>query len=136
MKRWNGWGDDSIKAHLAPGAQKMLQDLLGEGKPTPDVALEQVIDSVPASRLPAHRLVDQSPETRIRHARGQSLPDWVALRSGQISVFPDGVAFPANHAEVAEIMSYARKTGARMIPYGGGTSVVGHLTLPPESSRY
>ena len=64
---------------------------------------------------------------RQRHARGQSLPDWVALRSGRIPVFPDGVAYPQGEADVAELLAYAAAVDARLIPYGGGTSVVGHI---------
>ena len=130
MRRWNGWGDVSVEAHLATGAQQMLHELVGQGNPANDAALDQVIAQVPPSKLPEHRLVSHDAETRLRHARGQSLPDWVALRSGQIPAFPDGVAFPTNHNEVAEIMAFAQSTGARVIPYGGGTSVVGHLTPP------
>jgi alkyldihydroxyacetonephosphate synthase len=55
------------------------------------------------------------------------LPDWVALRSGRIPVFPDGVAYPGTEADVVDVLAYARQNGACVIPYGGGTSVVGHI---------
>ncbi|MCZ7669624.1 MAG: FAD-binding oxidoreductase [Chloroflexi bacterium] len=64
---------------------------------------------------------------RLRHARGQSLPDWVALRRGRIPAFPDGVAFPTLDVEVRDAIRYAQEVGAKLIPYGGGTSVVGHI---------
>lgn len=82
---------------------------------------------VPASRLPHHILVNTEPEVRLRHARGQSLPDWVALRRGRIPAFPDGVAFPTLDVEVRDLIRYAQEVGAKLIPYGGGTSVVGHI---------
>lgn len=71
----------------------------------------------------------------MRHARGQSFPDWIALRSGRLPVVPDGVAFPENAEEVELLFDFARKEKARLIPYGGGTSVVGHVNpLPGESA--
>jgi alkyldihydroxyacetonephosphate synthase len=49
----------------------------------------------------------------------------VALRTGRIDAFPDGVAFPGTEGEVADLLSYARRVGARVIPRRGGSSVVG-----------
>ena len=49
------------------------------------------------------------------------------MRCGRISAFPDGVAHPTTHTEVQDLIQYARQVGARVIPYGGGTSVVGHI---------
>jgi alkyldihydroxyacetonephosphate synthase len=59
------------------------------------------------------------------------LPDWIALRSGDIAAFPDGVAFPSSYTEVRELLDYAARVGALIIPYGGGTSVVGHINIAP-----
>ncbi len=64
---------------------------------------------------------------RRTDARGQSLPDWIALRSGQIETFPDGVAYPQRAEDVAALLAWAPTTGARIIPYGGGAGVVGHI---------
>ena len=131
MRRWNGWGDESVTYELSAAAEEYLRRRLGPGTPPRDVKLEEV--STPPSRLPEHPLVNQETETRIRHSRGESFPDLVALRSGRIGVFPDGVAFPNQEADVEELLSYARNAGARAIPRGGGTSVVGGVNpLPGE----
>ncbi len=82
---------------------------------------------MPATRLPTHPLIDTTAETRVRHARGQSLPDWLAMRSGQFGHFPDGVAQPESSAQVQELLSWATDKGVLVIPYGGGTSVAGHI---------
>ncbi len=131
MKRWNGWGDEATTYPLPSSATRFLTELVGEGSRLEDAALELAVSAVPASRLPAHPLVSTDPEGRLRHARGQSLPDWIALRSGQIGTFPDGVAWPASEAEVRSLLAYAGQVGARVIPYGGGTSVVGHVNPLP-----
>ena len=127
MRRWNGWGDDTITYPLHDAPRRFLQELVGPGTAPRDITWEEVVASVPPSRLPAHALVSADPEERVRHARGQSLPDWIAMRCGRISAFPDGVAHPTTDTEVQDLIQYARQVGARVIPYGGGTSVVGHI---------
>lgn len=127
MKRWNGWGNVDTDYPLPAPAEAYLVGKLGRLAPLPDAALGDILATVPESRLPAHRLVVTDSETRLRHARGQSLPDWVALRSGRVGNFPDGVAFPESESDVADLLGYAKNAGARVIPYGGGTSVVGHI---------
>jgi len=131
MRRWNGWGDDTIVHPFSDSAARFLETLVGPGTPPHDVDLADVVGRVPASRLPAHPLVSTEPIDRVRHARGQSFPDWVALRSGQIRTFPDGVAYPLADADVRDLLRYAAVVGARLIPYGGGTSVVGHINPLP-----
>ncbi|MDH4039092.1 MAG: FAD-binding oxidoreductase [Gammaproteobacteria bacterium] len=133
MKRWNGWGDDEndLGLELSPSALAYLQQLVGPSTALPAATLEEVLSRVPPSRLPPHTLVSVDAEDRVRHARGQSLPDWLALRSGDFGVFPDGVAFPKTSAEVGDLLQYARQHQVSVIPYGGGTSVVGHIN--PEA---
>lgn len=131
MKRWNGWGNEATTFPLPDSAARYLEDLLGEGLHLEDATLEQTLQAVPSSGLMSHPLISTDPEERLRHARGQSLPDWIALRSGQISAFPDGVAYPVSDEEVRSLLDYAKKTGVKLIPYGGGTSVVGHINPIP-----
>jgi alkyldihydroxyacetonephosphate synthase len=127
MRRWNGWGDDTITYPVPEAAVEYLASVIGPGTPPNDATLDQVIATVPDSRLPNHPLVTKEREARLRHARGQSLPDWIALRSGCVGSFPDGVAFPTKKSEVRELIQYVGSVGAHLIPYGGGTSVVGHI---------
>jgi len=127
MRRWNGWGDVGVDYHLPASAAEYLQAAVGSGAPAADAGLDSVLASVPPSRLPPHPLTSSDAKERLLHARGQSLPDWIALRSGKIGAFPDAVAFPSSDEEVRSLIAYARNTGACLIPYGGGTSVVGHI---------
>ena len=130
MRRWNGWGDESVRVEVPQGALDYLRELIGPGNPPPDASFESVTTDVPPSRLPQHPLVDVTPATRALHARGQSLPDWLALRFGRLGRLPDGVAFPESSEDVRELLEFARACDARLIPYGGGTSVAGHLDVP------
>ncbi len=133
MRRWNGWGDDSISYPLPKSAVARLREWVGAGTAPVDATLEQVIQAVPDSQLPDHPMVTTDREERIRHARGQSLPDWVAVRSGHVSRFPDGVAYPDTEADVQELVGWAVQHNVVLIPYGGGTSVVGHINPSPSS---
>ncbi len=127
MRRWNGWGDDSTELPLKPAARRFLAGLIGEGRPLPDASLAEVIARVPPSRLPEHRLIVGDREVRVRHARGQSLPDWLAMRSGDFGPVPGRRRVPEDAAQVRELLEFAQQHDVAVIPYGGGTSVVGHI---------
>ncbi len=134
MRRWNGWGDESVQAHLGDGARAFLYERVGAPTRPVDAALAfaltQVRDQPP--RLPAHALVCTQPEERLRASFGQSLADWLRLRFGRIGPVTDGVAWPESAAEVRELLEWARQVGAIVVPCGGATSVVGHLSRPPS----
>ena len=131
MRRWNGWGDDSVSVALPKAALAYLRERIGDGARVEDAPLEAVAAKVPPSRLPADPRIDTDPQTRVRYARGQSLPDWLALRFGHVETAPDGVAFPQSTQDVRDLLEFARRAGAHVIPYGGGTSVAGHVNPLP-----
>jgi alkyldihydroxyacetonephosphate synthase len=130
MRRWNGWGDDAIEFALNDEAQAFLRERIGASSQAPSAAFEQACAGIPPSRLPAHPLVDTDPATRAKNALGQSLPDWLRLRYGQLGNVPDGVAYPESAEQVRELLDLARRVDAIVIPYAGGTSVAGHLSVP------
>ncbi len=132
MRRWNGWGDETVAYPLPEGAKAFLEARVGKPRPARDASFDEVVRKVPKSDLSGHLLISCDAAERVRHARGQSLPDWLALRSGSIDRFPDGVAHPADDEEVASLLDHAKHSGARVIPYGGGTSVVGHVNPPAD----
>jgi alkyldihydroxyacetonephosphate synthase len=132
MRRWNGWGDESIVYPLPQSALRYLNETLDSGLPREDALFEDVVANLPASKLPAHPLVHVEPDIRLKHARGQSLPDWIALRCGKPGTVPAGVAFPESTAQVRDLLQYANEHKLQLIPYGGGTSVVGHVNPLPE----
>jgi alkyldihydroxyacetonephosphate synthase len=133
MRRWNGWGIENSEytVDLGDAALQVLGSLIGTADPLPEATLAELVDKVPASRLQEHHLVDTGAEVRVRHARGQSLPDILEMRGGVVDRFPDGIAFPESGSDVRELLDYAREHDIVVIPYGGGTSVVGHIN--PEA---
>ena len=130
MQRWNGWGAMDIQMDLPSEGLALLQALLGKGRSQPDYPLEKFLEQIPDSRLPQHPLISMDPKLRLDHAHGQSLPDWIRLRGGTLQRFPDGVAQPATTTEIQQILQFASENNIIIIPFGGGTSVVGHLEVP------
>ena len=134
MQRWNGWGDESITMPIPSVGLEILEKRIGPGRRIPDCPLERLLERVPSSRMPLHPLISTDPKLRLDHSHGQSLPDWVGLRYGSLKRFPDGVARPGTVDEIEEILKFAAAHEMVVIPYGGGTSVVGHLDVP-QSDR-
>ena len=134
MRRWNGWGDDTIDGQLTDEAREFLRVRVGDGSAPTDAALDAVIAEIPPSRLPDHRLVSRDREARLRASVGQSFEDWLRLRFGHVRAVVDGIAFPESEDEVREAFGWAMAVGAVAIPVGGATSVVGHLT-PGDGKR-
>ena len=136
--RWNGWGNININKKVSPHGAKLIKSHIGKTKKLNSVSLAQVLKTVPKSRLPAALTkldtVSVDNEVRLRHARGQSFPDWIAMHGGDFEVFPDGVAFPESTADVETLLKLASEYDLIVIPFGGGTSVVGHIN-PQKGSR-
>ena len=130
MRRWNGWGDDATDYPLTDAARAFLRARIGEGTAPRDAARKQALATVPTSRLPATTGFDTDAGLRLDRAHGQSFPDWLAMKAGRLAAVADGVALPASHEDVVAALADAKRIGAVVIPYGGGTSVVGHLDVP------
>ena len=117
MRRWNGWGNENsdLTTELNSGLRSLLEHHLGPAESLGEATLEQVIAKVPPSRLAPHPLFSLDAETRVRHARGQSLPDWLDMHSGAVDSFPDAVAMPESSADVRELLAYAKANNIHVI---------------------
>ncbi|MGW5361803.1 FAD-binding oxidoreductase [Actinopolymorpha pittospori] len=69
--------------------------------------------------------VEEDPRARLAHAGGQSYLDLVRRRTGRDVALPDAVVRPGSHDEVAAVLTVAGDHDIAVVPYGGGTSVVG-----------
>ncbi len=132
MKRIQGWGNSETDYPVPEPAQEYLAQTVGQPHNLTNITLEELLKKVPQSMLPSHPGILVDAETRLRHARGQSLNDWIDICDGLVDTFPDGVIFPKTEEEVRNLIRYAETHGINLIPYGGGSSVVGHLTPPDE----
>jgi alkyldihydroxyacetonephosphate synthase len=129
--KWWGWGDPDRRIELSAGARAMLREELGEAEPATRVELDEV--AMPEARpLPAAvseavsaRSVLVAHEQRVRRAAGKGYADLVRLRSGRLEAAPDAVVMPADGAQVAALLAACSREGVAVVPFGGGTSVVG-----------
>jgi alkyldihydroxyacetonephosphate synthase len=130
LKHW-GWGyeDEQPSDDELRGAAKFLHERLGFGSLEPEhpVALSEV--SLPAPRLSPPRSLEpicsQDTYERALHAYGRSYSDVVRAFRGRFDHPPDVVARPRDEAEVEAVLEWAGSSGAAVIPFGGGSSVVG-----------
>jgi alkyldihydroxyacetonephosphate synthase len=129
--RWWGWGEESKRFELPPAAARMLRDELGEGQRERRVALEAV--AMPEPRPLPDAITDAvnrasvllSHEHRLRRAVGRGYPDLVRLRIGRLEAAPDAVVLPGAPEQVVRVLDVCSREGIAVIPFGGGTSVVG-----------
>jgi alkyldihydroxyacetonephosphate synthase len=64
-------------------------------------------------------------EARVRHTYGKSYRDVIRGFRGDFAAAPDLVATPGSEADIAAVLDWAGDAGVAVIPFGGGTSVVG-----------
>jgi alkyldihydroxyacetonephosphate synthase len=80
-----------------------------------------------ASVIPSSRIMTD-PYERAFHARGKSYHDLLYLRAGKFDACPDAVVYPETAEEAFNLLRWANHVGAAIVPYGGGSSVVGGVT--------
>ncbi|MFJ7965335.1 FAD-binding oxidoreductase [Streptomyces sp. NPDC096324] len=141
---WSGWGDPAKAAPLPDSVTGLLRDLLGvKPRDTAPHALEEITVPEPPSAPVLDALADAvggaeqvrtDAETRIRHTRGKSTPDLLKIRAGDAGDAPAAVVLPATHDEVLAVLRVCAEHGLAVVPFGGGTSVVGGLA--PERSAF
>src|SRR3954466_3515882 len=128
--RW-GWGfeDAAISTADARAAAPGLVALFGFGETEPEepVAPERV--ELPPPRLHCapdlKGICTDDDAVRASHARGQSYLDTVRGLRGTFAHVPDIVARPRDEREIEAVLEWAGGANAAVVPYGGGTSVVG-----------
>ncbi|MEU8395750.1 FAD-binding oxidoreductase [Nonomuraea sp. NPDC048892] len=142
---WSGWGDPAQARELPESVRGLLRDLLGVRAPaTPAAGLESVRLAPVALPEPLLKALAEiagaanvrtGHEDRVRHTRGKSTPDLLLMRAGDGSAAPDAVVLPGSHEEVAELLRLCSQERIAVVPFGGGTSVVGGLAAERPSER-
>ncbi|MBV9607626.1 MAG: FAD-binding oxidoreductase [Solirubrobacterales bacterium] len=129
-KHW-GWGyeDEEPSPEELRGAARFLADRLGFGSDEPEQAVPLSSVELPAPRLSAPDALRDICATddyqRALHAYGRSYADVVRAFRGRFDHPPDVVAHPGDEAELTAVLDWALSACAAVIPFGGGTSVVG-----------
>jgi len=87
-------------------------------------ALPDAVRSALAGTVGAGHVRDDH-EARVLHAAGKAYPDLVRQRAGDALQAPDAVVLPSSHEEVRGVLDCCAAAGVAVVPFGGGTSVVG-----------
>ena len=134
--RWWGWGPRQGRpATLPQAAGSLLRDELGlRGGVRAPASLDEV--RMPAPALPKAARAELAAIVgdgalrddrlaRVAHAAGKSYRDLVRLRSGDASSAPDLVVLPGSRDQVGAVIEASARHRVGIVPFGGGTSVVG-----------
>jgi alkyldihydroxyacetonephosphate synthase len=135
--KWNAWGDPQAAKPLSDGIRALLHQALGISETQfPDVTAEQVrlrpsaLDETHRAELAAivgapYCATDDT--SRLLHAGGKSTVDLLRRKDSEAQDAPDAVLLPGSEDEIAELLTYCSAQRIAVVPFGGGTSVVGGL---------
>ncbi len=135
--KWNAWGDPAEAKPLSEGIRSLLKQALGvDGSGTDELAATDVklrpsaLSDADRDGLTAIvgadfcRVDDQD---RLLHAGGKSTLDLLRRKDTGEQDAPDAVLLPGDDSDVAAILQYCSEHDIAVVPFGGGTSVVGGL---------
>lgn len=133
---WNAWGDPEAAKPLSDGIRALLEQALGvtvSEIPAPSIDEVQVR---PSSLADVHRdalaefvgadHIRTDDQGRLRYAGGKSTLDLLRRKQTHQDA-PDAVLLPGSEDEIATVLRYCSQHGIAVVPFGGGTSVVGGL---------
>ncbi|MDG6104810.1 FAD-binding oxidoreductase [Dactylosporangium aurantiacum] len=128
-RSWWGWGwadsalDDDACRRLAETSLRPWLPIDGSLLPVPDDPVLPAPRLIPPSILREAFAAD--PVTRAAHTYGKAFRDVARALHGRLDNPPDLVCHPRTGHDVVAALDWAEAAGAAVVPYGGGTSVVG-----------
>jgi alkyldihydroxyacetonephosphate synthase len=135
--RWWGWGHQDRRIPLTREFEKLLGGSLGvDGVVREPVTIGQVALPPVALESRARQRIDaivgsgwvrSDSVSRLAHSAGKSYLDLVRMRTGTPRGAVDAVVYPATHEEVVAVLAACAQERVAVVPFGGGTSIVGGL---------
>ena len=132
---FHGWGEAGAGPALPEHAGALLRSELGvSGEVVSRPAALEDVRLAPSAlgerareRLAAVAAVREDRLARVLRCRGKSYLDLLAQRAGDCESAPDAVVAPVDEAAVAAALRVCAEEEVAVVPFGGGTSVVGGL---------
>lgn len=131
MRSWWGWG--TVEDALSEQETQALEARIGSLLPGHDLTDHRPPNPA-ALGLPAPRitppeslaaLCSTDPVDRAGHARGKAFRDVARNLQGQLDHVPDLIARPRGEQDLIDVLDWCARERISVIPYGGGSSVVG-----------
>ena len=133
-----GWGyshkipDDEERRELA----EVVETYLGfPERPMLGMPTIEDADVAPSSVEPPFSFCTTDDAARAHHTYGKGYRDMVRGFYGDFSRAPDAVARPDGEDEIAELLGWASENNVAVVPFGGGTSVVGGIECEGDGFR-
>jgi alkyldihydroxyacetonephosphate synthase len=130
-RSWWGWGN--VEEALSEGETRDLvsrvaallpgHDLTDHRPPDPRALHLRTPRVNPPASLAA--LCSADLLDRAGHARGKAFRDVVRNLQGHLDRVPDLIVRPRREQDVVDVLDWCAREGLSVIPYGGGSSVVG-----------
>jgi alkyldihydroxyacetonephosphate synthase len=121
-------------AELPDAAQHLTSRVRREDIVLPPRRRHPPFEGAIAEALGDDQIRDDDDE-RIAHSYGRSYRDLVRLRAGILERPPDLVVYPQSHEDVESVVRLAVEHDVVLIPFGGGTNIVGCVEPAPEEER-
>ncbi|HEV8066102.1 MAG TPA: FAD-binding oxidoreductase [Planctomycetaceae bacterium] len=144
--KWWGWGSEEIRKELPHSSttRDYLRTRLGVEQFEPRREFQIQSLQLPESRADPALLSSLAAivgaencrtdhRERVLHSIGKSYKDLVRIRQLALERATDAVVYPRSEAEVVAVLSLCREARAAVVPFGGGTSVVGGIE--PEAGE-
>ncbi|MER7707768.1 FAD-binding oxidoreductase [Kitasatospora sp. NPDC097605] len=142
--KWDAWGDPALAKELSADIKGLLAAALGvtgDAAPGPD-ASEVVLrpstlspeDLAALAAVVGEEHVGTADADRLPRAGGKSTPDLLRRRSREPQDAPDAVVLPGDEEEITALLAVCAERRIAVVPFGGGTSVVGGLE--PERGAF
>src|SRR3984885_242175 len=135
--KWNAWGDPASAKPLSDGIRSLLKQAVGlEDSHHAELAPDQVqlrssslskADRDAPAAIVGAEYCRTDDRDRLLHAGGKSPIDLLRRKDTGVQDAPDAVLLPGDDDAVLKILRYCSEHGIAVIPFGGGTNVVGGL---------
>src|SRR5262245_55190921 len=135
--KWDAWGDPALATPLSHDIKVLLQNVLGVSAANVDAPARDEVrlrkstltdaDEHALAGVVGAEYVSTRDADRLPHAGGKSALDLLRRRGREPQDAPDAVVMPGTDDDITAVLHVCAECGIAVVPFGGGTSVVGGL---------